>query len=120
MKVNLEGKVAVVTGGVRNIGRAIAVGLAGSGAHVAVTYSTDKAAADDTTASLREHGVQAAAYQTDVRPLCAKVRVGLGASADPIAELRASGYVERMARDRSQAPARAGRATAPAGRGVSE
>ena len=67
MKVNLEGRVAVVTGGARNIGRAIAVSLAGSGAHVAVTYSTDKAAADDTTASLREHGVQAAAYQTDVR-----------------------------------------------------
>jgi L-rhamnose isomerase / sugar isomerase len=69
---------------------------------------------------LRGHELLLDAFNTDVRPLCAKVRAARGASADPIAELRASGYVERMARDRAQAPARAGRATAPAGLGVGE
>ena len=37
---------------------------------------------------------------TDVRPLCAKVRVDLGASADPIAAFRADGYAERIAQAR--------------------
>jgi L-rhamnose isomerase/sugar isomerase len=41
------------------------------------------------------------AYNTDVRPLCAHVRRQLGAAADPIGELRASGYAERMARERT-------------------
>jgi L-rhamnose isomerase/sugar isomerase len=40
------------------------------------------------------------AYGTDVRSLCAKVRRDLGASPDPIAELRASGYLERVAAER--------------------
>src|SRR6476646_1402384 len=40
------------------------------------------------------------AYRTDVRPLCAKARVDAGASADPLADLRASGYAERVALDR--------------------
>src|SRR5690606_26096925 len=40
------------------------------------------------------------AYQTDVRPLCAKVRQDLGASADPVAAFRASGYQSRIAEER--------------------
>jgi L-rhamnose isomerase/sugar isomerase len=40
------------------------------------------------------------AYQTDVRPLCAYVREGSGAAPDPIAALRASGYVARTAEQR--------------------
>jgi L-rhamnose isomerase / sugar isomerase len=50
---------------------------------------------------LRGHELLLDAYQTDVRPLCAKVRSELGASADPVAELRASGYAQRMARERA-------------------
>src|SRR4051794_26088646 len=41
------------------------------------------------------------AYRTDVRPLCAKVRAGLGAAEDPIGALRASGYAGRMASERA-------------------
>jgi L-rhamnose isomerase/sugar isomerase len=41
------------------------------------------------------------AYNTDVRPLCAKVRAGLGAAEDPIAALRGSGYVDRIAQERT-------------------
>ena len=40
------------------------------------------------------------AYQTDVRPLCGRVRETLGAAADPIAALRGSGYVAGAARRR--------------------
>src|SRR4051794_38025028 len=40
------------------------------------------------------------AYRCDVRPLCAQVRVRLGAAADPVAEHRASGYAGRMAAGR--------------------
>ena len=44
------------------------------------------------------------AYKTDVRPLCAKARAELGASEDPIAALRASGYAERVAAERDAEP----------------
>lgn len=40
------------------------------------------------------------AYQTDVRPLCAKVRTMAGAAADPIEALRSSGYAARTAAER--------------------
>ncbi|MBA2514625.1 MAG: L-rhamnose isomerase [Solirubrobacterales bacterium] len=40
------------------------------------------------------------AFRTDVRPLCSRVRVVLGAREDPIAALRGSGYVECVASDR--------------------
>ncbi len=68
---------------------------------------------------LRGHELLLDAYNTDVRPLCAKVREELGAAADPIGELRASGYVERMAAERAAAAGEQ-RATAPAGLGVTE
>jgi L-rhamnose isomerase/sugar isomerase len=41
-----------------------------------------------------------AAWDTDVRPLCAKVRVDLGAAADPLAAYRASGWFEKIAEER--------------------
>ena len=49
---------------------------------------------------LGAHGVLLDAYKTDVRPICAQARTARGAAEDPIAELRASGYVERVARER--------------------
>src|SRR5947209_6823832 len=42
------------------------------------------------------------AFATDVRELCAEARSELGASADPIGDLRASGYVERAAETRGE------------------
>jgi L-rhamnose isomerase/sugar isomerase len=50
---------------------------------------------------LAAHRLLMDAFSTDVRPLCAKVRVDLGASADPIGDLRASGYSERIAAERA-------------------
>ena len=43
------------------------------------------------------HALLQEAFSTDVRPLCAKVRETSGAAADPLAELRSSGYVDRVA-----------------------
>jgi len=47
------------------------------------------------------------AYNTDVRPLCAKVREELAASADPIAAFRAGGYADRVAQARMHGTAAA-------------
>jgi L-rhamnose isomerase/sugar isomerase len=47
------------------------------------------------------------AFATDVRPLCARVRESLGASADPIGAFRSSGYAERVARERAHGRAAA-------------
>ncbi|HEX3975658.1 MAG TPA: L-rhamnose isomerase [Solirubrobacteraceae bacterium] len=69
---------------------------------------------------LRGHELMLDAFNTDVRPLCAKVREERGAAADPIGELRASGYAERMARERGAESAPRQRATASAGLGVTE
>jgi L-rhamnose isomerase/sugar isomerase len=49
---------------------------------------------------LAAHEALLDAYRTDVRPLCARVRTALGAAEDPIAELRASGYAERVTTER--------------------
>lgn len=54
------------------------------------------------------HALLMDAYQTDVRPLCAKVRTEFGAAADPLGELAASGYLERTARERTAAAPAAG------------
>ncbi|HEV7565676.1 MAG TPA: L-rhamnose isomerase [Microbacteriaceae bacterium] len=47
------------------------------------------------------------AYNTDVRPLCAKAREELGAAADPIAAFRADGYADRVAQARQHGTAAA-------------
>jgi 3-oxoacyl-[acyl-carrier protein] reductase len=62
----LAGKVAVVTGGSRGIGRAIAVTLAESGANVAIFYAGNHAAAEETIAKIKETGQQGLSLQVDV------------------------------------------------------
>jgi L-rhamnose isomerase/sugar isomerase len=47
------------------------------------------------------HEVLLDAFNSDVRPICARARTGVGASADPVAEFRASGYTERRAAERA-------------------
>jgi len=62
----LKGKVALITGGSRGIGRAIAIGLAEQGADIAIDYCRDKEAADETCRLVRELGVRTNAYRADV------------------------------------------------------
>src|SRR5215218_9811652 len=63
-RVELSGKVALVTGSSRGIGREIARGLARKGARVAVHYRRDREAAESTLASLE--GGSHAAFAADV------------------------------------------------------
>ncbi|PWJ44760.1 SDR family NAD(P)-dependent oxidoreductase [Sediminitomix flava] len=64
--MNLQGKVAVVTGGARDIGRAISVKLAESGAKVVVNYFDNKEDADKTLEIIKERGGEAIAVQGDM------------------------------------------------------
>ncbi len=63
---DLSGKTALVTGGSRGIGRAIALALAGHGASVMVNYVRNADAARETVEALRALGVRADAVQGDV------------------------------------------------------
>ncbi len=62
----LSGKVAVVTGGSRGIGRAIALKMAEAGASVAVIYAGNRDAAEEVCEKAREFGVEAFCFQCDV------------------------------------------------------
>jgi len=63
----LAGKTALVTGGAKRIGRAIALALADAGADVAITYRGSEADAQKTCEGIRERGVKSLAVVCDVR-----------------------------------------------------
>ncbi|MEV7938648.1 glucose 1-dehydrogenase [Kitasatospora sp. NPDC088264] len=62
----LKGKVALVTGSSKGLGRAVALRFAERGADVVFNYSRDKAPADDAVAKATASGVRAIAVQADV------------------------------------------------------
>lgn len=64
--IDLTGRVALVTGGSRGIGRAIALKLASLGAKVAVNYRTNEAAAQEVIKEIASQGGEAIALQGDV------------------------------------------------------
>jgi 3-oxoacyl-[acyl-carrier protein] reductase len=66
MEQNLKGKIALVTGASRGIGRAIANRLAQAGAAVAVNYSSNAAEAQKAVAEIKAAGGNAFAIQADI------------------------------------------------------
>lgn len=64
--IDLEGRVALVTGGGRDVGAGISKTLAAAGAAVAVNYHGSKADAETVVAEIEKAGGRAKAYQADV------------------------------------------------------
>jgi 3-oxoacyl-[acyl-carrier protein] reductase len=82
---DLDGKVAIVTGGSRGIGRACAKALAARGAHVVITYVAREQPAADTVAEIEHAGGHAEAERFDVSDMAA-------------AETAISGVAKRLGR----------------------
>ena len=89
---NVEPKVEAMVLSVLNIQEAYAKALLVDRAGLAEAQSAGDV--------LGGHEALVEAFNTDVRPLCAKVRADLGAAEDPLAALRASGYAERRTAER--------------------
>lgn len=64
---SLQGKVALVTGAAKRIGRTLALALAAEGADIAITYKDSEAAAKETVKELEALGNKAIAVRCDVR-----------------------------------------------------
>jgi 3-oxoacyl-[acyl-carrier protein] reductase len=64
--LSLKGRVAIVTGGSRGIGRAVVELFGELGAAVVVNYQKDPVAADKTVKAARERGVEAVLFKADV------------------------------------------------------
>jgi NAD(P)-dependent dehydrogenase (short-subunit alcohol dehydrogenase family) len=84
MSKNLQGKVALVTGGSRGLGAAIAEALADQGADVAISYVASADKAEAVVAKLKAKGVRALAIRSDqadtaaAKPLVEKVVAHFG------------------------------------------
>ena len=89
---NIEPKIEAMILSVTNLQEAYAKALL-----------VDRARLDDARRSgdvLLAHRLLLDAYNTDVRPLCAKAREDLGAAADPVSAFRESGYLEKVVEER--------------------
>jgi 3-oxoacyl-[acyl-carrier protein] reductase len=62
----LDGRTALITGGSRGIGRAVALRFAAEGANVAINYASNAAQAREVADEARALGVRAGIYQADV------------------------------------------------------
>src|SRR5262245_55512807 len=71
MDLGLKGKIALVTGAGRGVGREIALGLAAEGAAVAVNYRSSSKDAEGLVGEIAAKGGKAKAYQADVASLAA-------------------------------------------------
>ncbi len=64
--MDISGKVALITGSSKRIGRETAIELARRGAHVAIHYRSDEAGAKETQRLARENGVQAEVFRAEL------------------------------------------------------
>ena len=98
---NIEAKVEAMVLSVLNLQEAYAKALLVDRAALAAAQAEGDV--------LAGHALLLDAFNTDVRPLCARVRAELGAAEDPIAALRESGYAARVAAERDTDPLATGR-----------
>ena len=75
MDLGLNGKVALVTGGARDVGREIALSLAAEGAAVAVNYNSSAAGAEQVAAEIRAKGGKAISVKADIADFAAVKRM---------------------------------------------
>lgn len=73
--MDLAGKVALVTGAGRRVGRAIAEALAGEGARIAIHYNESRAGADGLLSEIRTRGGDADVFQADLLEVAACARL---------------------------------------------
>ena len=66
MNFELENKVALVTGGSKNIGKEIALSLASEKVNIAFTYNSSKNQAEETLSEIKKFGVKVKAYKLDI------------------------------------------------------
>jgi L-rhamnose isomerase/sugar isomerase len=92
---NVEGKIDAMIQSVSNIQTAYAKAL--------LVDDERLAAAQGAGDVLGAHRVLVAAFETDVRPLLARLRAELGVEPDPVEAFRAGGHAERLARERGTA-----------------
>ena len=97
---NLDGKVAIVSGGARDIGKAVSVGLAARGAKVVVNYFNKAADGEATVAAIEKAGGTAMAVRgdmtsrADVENLVSETRKAYGKNIDILVNV-AGGLVAR-------------------------
>ncbi len=92
---NVEGKIDAMIQSVRNIQTAYAKALLVDGGHLAEAQREGDV--------LGAHRILVDAFETDVRPLLARLRGQLGVPEDPVAAFRDGGYGGRLARERGTA-----------------
>jgi L-rhamnose isomerase / sugar isomerase len=92
---NIEGKIDAMLQSVMNIQTAYAKALLVDGERLA--------AAQQEGDVLGAHRILLEAFETDVRPMLARLREGLGVDPDPVEAFRRGGHAERLARERGTA-----------------
>ena len=107
----LAAKIALITGGSRGIGAAIALRLAADCARVVISYKRNRAAADEVVAKIAEHGgtgmelyLAVVRYAIDAEAKMALDNQALGQNADPSDALRQiiHGVLERLSGTQDQ------------------
>jgi L-rhamnose isomerase/sugar isomerase len=93
--LNVEGKIDAMIQSVSNIQAAYAKAL--------IVDDDRLAAAQRDGDVLGAHRILLEAFETDVRPLLARLRTEIGVDPDPVEAFRRGGYAERLARDRGTA-----------------